>query len=260
MKTYLQLSTFIMSFLLLNLPSIFAQNEVSGNPPFEVHQQYPYISVSKTQLSKAIKLEDLRNNYNKLHLEYKPAWVEKYISVEIQVCQDGEIKKAIGTNEQLNSEQKDLLANADFDKEIQVKINYWPKNNLLHNEPKVIDFSFSVDPDKNATFPGGTSALNQFLETNVIRNIPAASFKNYDMSAVEFSIGPSGDVTQASIFGAEYQAGKYDAINQQLLAAVRNMPRWQPATYTDGTKIAQAFVLTVGSAENCTLPLLNIGK
>jgi len=257
MKTVIQLSILTLSFLLLHLPSVFSQNGETQNPPFEVQQTYPYISVSKTQLAEANTLQDLKNNYNHLHLEYKPTWVEKYISVEIQVCQDGELKKATGTNDQLTKEQKDLLANADAEKEIQVNINYWPKNNLVHNESKTINFSLSINPENSATYPGGTNALNQFLEENAIGKIPANSFQNYDLAAIKFNISPSGLIDQASIFGAEYQAGKFDAINQQLLAAIRKMPRWQPATYADGTQTSQAFVLAVGSKENCILPLLN---
>ncbi len=260
MKDHLKLSILTLSFLWLNLPAVFANNSETRNPPFEVQQEYSYISVSKEQLTEAETLQDLKNNYNRLHLEYKPVWVEKYISVEIEVCQNGELKKAIGKSDQFTTEQKELLANADSEKEIQVTINYWPKNNLVHNESKTINFSFSINPENNATFPGGTTALNQFLKVNALKKIAAASFENYDMTAIKFKISPSGEVEQASIFGEEYQAGKFDAINQQLLAAVRKMPRWQPATYADGTQTTQAFVLTVGNKENCTLPLLNISR
>jgi len=256
MKTYIHLALFTFSFL-LSCSSARCQKEVSILPPFEIHQQYPYISISKAQLAKVKTIWGLKNNHNNLHLEYKPQWVERYISVEIEVCQDGELKRAMGSNEQFTKAQKALMTTADSGKEIQVIINYWPKNNLTFNEPKKINFSFLINPENDAIFPGGEKALHQFLETIVFRNISADSFQNYDMTAIKFSIGPSGEVAQATIFGAEYQAGKFDAINQELLVAIHKMPRWKPATYADGTQTTQGFVLAVGSKENCALPLLN---
>ena len=260
MKTYIHPAILLLSFLFFNLPAAFSQDKEIQHPPYEVHQQFPYISVSKAQLVEAERLEDLKNNHNQLHLEYKSAWIEKYIAVEIQVCQDGELKNATGTTNQFTKAQKELFANADLEKDIQVRISYWPKNDLTYNEAKEIKFSFSILPENEATFPGGTDALNHFLETKVIGKISASSFQDYDMTAITFNISSSGEMDQAAIFGAEYQAGKFNAINQQLLAALRKMPRWQPATYPDGTQTSQSFVLTVGSKENCILPLLNIGK
>ena len=45
-----------------------------------------------------------------------------------------------------------------------------------------------------------------------------------------------------------------------LLKTIREMPVWNPASYEDGTKTDQTFVLTVGSKESCVLPLLKMGK
>lgn len=260
MKKQLQLSILLFSFILLKLPVIFAQNPVEQYPPFEIHLEYPYISLSKKQLVTANTIQDLETSYNKLHLEYKPSWIEKYISVEIQVCQNGVVKTATGSSEEFTKAQKELLSGADPDKEIQINIHYWPKNNLVQNFPKTINFSLTIDPEVNASFPGGTDALRQYLKETSIGKMAADKFENYDLTAIKFKISPSGKVEQAAIFGAEYQHKKFESINQQLLATIREMPRWQPAAYADGTPFTQGFILTVGSQENCVLPLLNIGK
>ncbi len=260
MKTIIQISTILFSFLWLNQESFALENTQSSSPPFEVHQVYPYISVSKQALMEANTLSDLKNKNNHLDLEYRSEWVSKYFSVEIQVCKDGVLKSASSKSETFTQEQKELLAMADPEKEVQVKINYLPKNDLVQNEPKIIDFSFSIDPENSARFSNGKDALYDYLQKNAIQNIPASHFENYDMTAIKFSISAAGYIHKAEVFGEAYQSGKFAKINQALLEVVRNMPRWNPASYADGTEAEQSFVLTVGNSENCLMPLLNIGR
>ena len=90
--------------------------------------------------------------------------------------------------------------------------------------------------------------------------ISADQFEKYDVVAIKFVVNSSGNIHEAEIFGAEYQKGKFESINQMLLKTIREMPVWNPASYEDGTKTDQTFVLTVGSKESCVLPLLKMGK
>ena len=244
MKTSIKISIFLLIFLFVGTFFIHAQNEANASPSFEVHKVYPYISVSKTQLITANTLADLKSENNKLDLEFRPTRVSEYLSVEIEVCSNGELIKATSPNDILTKKQKDLLAKADLDKEIQVSIHYLPKNNLVQNDSKTIDFSVSIDPENSASFSNGDQALINYLDKTVIK----------------FSINKKGEIHQSEIFGAEYQSGKFNEINKQLLDAIRNMPNWKPATFADGTTVEQDFVLTVGSRENCVLPLLNISR
>jgi len=253
MKTTIKILTLLFSVLLLNQDSFALDDTQSTSPPYEVHQVYPYISVSKQQLMEANTISELKNKNNHLDLEYKSEWISEFFRVEIQVCQDGELKSAIGKSEIFTEEQKELLASADSEKEIQVRINYLPNNQLIQNEPKTIDFSFSIDPENSANFSAGKEALYEYLKENAIQNIGANNFQNYDMTAIKFSINAAGYIQEAEIFGAEYQKGKFDAINQALLTVIRNMPRWEPASYADGTEAEQSFVLTVGNSENCLM-------
>lgn len=260
MKTINKTTIVLINILFLTTFLAKAQDKVSQSPPFEVQKVYPYISITKAQLAAANSLADLKTKSNKLDLEYKPSWVSRYISVEIQVCQDGELITAIGKTDILTEEQKDLLSKADSEKEIQVKINYWPKNNLVLNDSKTIDFSFSLDPENTAAFPKGEEALYEYLDKTVISKISSTTFENYEMTAIKFSINTAGKIHDAEIFRGEYQDEKFATINQQLIEAIRKMPNWQPAKYSDGTLADQAFVLTVGNSENCFLPLLNVGR
>ena len=255
MKTILKNLFLISGLLILSFQSSIAQS-----PPFEVSRIHPYISVSKDQLAQANSISDLKNEENHLNLEYQSDWVNEYILVEIQICQKGEIKTAIGKSDIITPEQKKLLLNADTGKEIKVFVNYIPKNNLKQNDPKTIDFSFTVDPENTASFHGGEDALNAYLKKSVINKISADHFEEYDVAAIKFVVSTTGNIHQAEIFGAEYQNGKFDSINQMLLKTINQMPTWNPASYEDGTKTDQTFVLTVGSKESCVLPLLMIGR
>jgi len=38
------------------------------------------------------------------------------------------------------------------------------------------------------------------------------------------------------------------------------MPKWTPASYSDGTAIEQDYVLMVGNMKSCIVNLLNIRK
>jgi hypothetical protein len=255
MKTIINVLIFISGLLILTIQSGMAQA-----PPFEVSRIHPYISVSKDQLAQASSLSDLKNEENHLNLEYQSDWVNEYILVEIQVCQKGEIKTAIGKSDIITLEQKKLLLNADTGREIKVFVNYIPKNNLKQNDPKALNFSFTVNPENAASFHGGEDALNKYFKTSAIDEISADQFEEYDVAAIKFVVNSTGEIHQTEIFGEEYQKGKFDSINQLLLKTIREMPSWNPASYDDGTKTDQTFVLTVGSKESCVLPLLRIGR
>lgn len=45
-----------------------------------------------------------------------------------------------------------------------------------------------------------------------------------------------------------------------MAEAIRNMPSWKPAGYSNGISVKQDFVLTVGNMESCVVSLLNIRR
>ena len=84
--------------------------------------------------------------------------------MEIAASNGGKLKKAIAKNDKLTPEQKDILNNVDAATDISVVVNYIPNNTLKNNDPKVFDFTFTVDPENKATYPGGQQQLNQYLK------------------------------------------------------------------------------------------------
>ena len=238
----------MLAFLLLGIPhSGFSQTTPAKELYFDIYRNYPPISITKEQLKEAQTLIDLDENF-------KSSWVREYISVEVTASYKGITKKALGKNDTLTQAQKDLMAAADLGKGISVVVLYMPENNLKHNEMKDMLFTFTVEPEKEATYPGGLQAMNAYLKKNAINKIPPGCFVNYDLSTVKFTVNEKGHVTDSHVFWPS----KDEKIDALLLEAICNMPNWKPAEYADGTNVKQEFVLTVGNMENCVVNLLNI--
>ncbi len=244
----------VLLFMLIAFLSFGAsQARLSDEPKFEVHRIYPYILMTKEALKKAGNLADLNRHY-------QASWVRQYISVEISTIYKGKIIKSLGKNDTLTPEQKERMSASDAGKDISVTVKYIPENTLKDNEPKELHFTFAVEPENQAQYPGGQQQLIKYLKENAIDKIPGASFKGYDLKAVKFTVNEAGEIINAHIFGSEYQTSGNNTIDGLLLETVRNMPCWKPAAYANGTKVKQEFVFTVGNMENCMINLLNIKR
>jgi hypothetical protein len=238
----------IFPFLALPLAGP-AQADVACAVPYEVNRVYPSVSVTREALTGARTLTDL-------NARYQESWVKEYVSVEVRTSHQSRTRKSVSKNDILSQEQKANLLTADLGTEISIRVQYMPENTLKHNDVQTLDFKFTVDPESPAQYSGGQNQLNQYLMENAIDKIPNGSFTGYDLAAVKFSINETGQVVDASLFWSSDDE-KTDAL---LLETIRNMPDWKPATYSDGTKVKQDFVFTVGNMENCAVPLLNLRK
>lgn len=235
-------------FIALAFPHLCASQEgFTDELRFEVNRIYPYISITKEQLNEAHTLIDL-------NMRYQSSWIREYISVEIFASYKGSIRKAMSKNDTLSQEQKDIMNMADVGTGLSIKVQYMPENTLMHNDTKEITFTFTVNPESDAKYSGGQQQLKKYLKDNAIDKIPNDSFKEYDLAAVKFTIDEEGQIIDAHVFGTS----KDEKIDELLLETICNMPDWKPAEYSNGTKVKQEFVLTVGNMENCMIPLLNI--
>jgi hypothetical protein len=205
-------------------------------------------------------IQDLNNEANELDMFFKSSWIRSYVSVEIMAICKGEKRKAVNKSDVFSNEQKDIMSNPDAGTGISVKVRYMPENTLINNDIKDLNFTFMVDPEREAKFSGGQRHLEQYLMEHAIAKIPHESFNDKDLVAVKFTIGEDGEIIDAHVFESEYQTDRNEKIDKLLLEAVRNMPRWEPAQYANGTKIRQEFVLTVGNMDSCVINLLNIRR
>ena len=224
-----------------------AQGDAATPLHFEVNRVYPYIYTTPAQLPHIQTLAELNPHY-------KPAWVRAYYSVEVSGSKGGKMIQAISPNDQLTKAQKALIASADPGTALNVRIHYLPENTLVHNEAKVMEFSFTLEPGQPVTYPGGVAKLNAYLAANAIGSIPPVTFTGYDLAAVKFTVASSGEIVDVELFNSAQRP----VVESRLLKAIQHMPCWHPATYADGTTVAQEFVLTVGNMENCMVQLLNI--
>jgi len=240
-------------FALLSQNVSFAQDSIPNELQFEVNVAYPYISITEKELTEANSLEQLNHHF-------KPSWIKKYISVEIQTTSKGNTLKATNTSNTLSPEQKSILEKSDVDSEIAVNIQYIPENTLKNNEPKELSFSIRIDPNVQAKYPDGLQQLKKYLFDSAINKIPSDVFHNFDLMAIEFTINEQGKVMDAHVFNSVYQTFGHQETEALLLKTIQDMPLWQPAQYANGTKTKQHFVLSVGNMENCMTSLLNIKK
>lgn len=238
----------VLFYLTLVLPPLgFAQKGQLDQSSCKVYINYPPLSITKEQLKEARTLMDLNK-------KYRSEWIKEYLSVEILTSHKGEIRKAASNNEVLRQEQKDHLNTADLGTDIWVKVLYLPDNTLTHNDPREMSFSFTVEPENGATYPGGPQQLTQYLKENILDKMADASLKQYQLAAVTFTIDEEGHITDPRVFWTSED----EKTDKLLLDAVCNMPNWTPAAYANGQKVKQELVLTLGDLESCVVNLLNI--
>ncbi|MFN0035702.1 MAG: energy transducer TonB [Saprospiraceae bacterium] len=220
----------------------FAQNDLK----FEINKVLPSISIQENRLDKINTLTDLDKRY-------PTSWVREYISVEISAYKNGIQTKASGISDVLNQEQKELIRLADRGSDIAVSVMYLPENSLKNNTVKQYDFKVTIVP-KNAVFGEGAEQLLQYLQENCMVNIEAGSFTGYDLTAIKFTITEQGHISDIQVA----LPSKDTKIDEMLVAAISKMPSWKPAEFSNGIKVKQNFVLTIGNMENCMVNLLNI--
>ncbi len=221
----------------------FAQNDLK----FEINKVLPFCSIQEDELVEINTLTDLNKRY-------PTSWVREYISVEISAYKNGTQTKALGIGDVLNQEQKELMRLADRNSDIAVSVMYLPENSLKNNAVKQYDFKVTIMPDKNAVYNEGAEQLIQYLQKNSIVNIEAGSFTGYDLTAIKFTITEQGHITDIQVA----MPSKDTKIDEMLVAAISKMPNWKPAEFSNGLKVKQNFVLTIGNMENCMVNLLNI--
>ncbi len=226
-----------------------SQDNLKESVYFEVAKIYPPFSITKERLTSAENLNDLNKHYTY-------SWVLTYISVEISTFQGGNKINIGGKDDTITPEQKKAMLTADSGSKIDVKVKYLPDNNLNDLTIREINFSVSIDPERDATYPGGMTQLNDYLNENVISGIPKDLFTGYKLAAVKFTIDEQGNVENAHIAWSSEDK----AIDAQLLKTINRMKKWFPAQYEDGTKVKQEFAFMIGNKESCNVNLLQVNR
>lgn len=245
------------NLLLLAVLFLTAAHSVPNDAPapapeslhFDVLRVYPPIAPTRAELLEARTIAHLNPHY-------KAEWIRSYITTSVTTIQNGKLRTDYGKSELLTADQKASILSADIGTEVKVSVKYIPENNLRHNEPKEMHFSFIQEPEFEATFPGGKEKLLNYLKTNAIDKIPDGTFEGYDLATIGFTIDEQGRVTNVKA----HVPFKSPEIDELLITAVGNMPKWKPGQYANGEKVKQDFALIVGNMRNCVINTLNIKR
>lgn len=224
-----------------------AQAPMADNFTFEIRRNYLPLSITKDQLLSARTLVDLNRHF-------KPSWIRTYLVVDVLTVHDGKVEKTSGNGLTLSPLQKDRMKTADVGADISVVVQYIPENTLMNNEPKELDFTFSIRPEQDARYAEGPEQLKKYLEETAINKIPKHVFEGYKLAVVKFVVDEQGRITDPAIFWPSEDA----SVDKLLLATICDMPNWIPGSYANGQKVRQEFVFTVGNMESCVVPLLNL--
>lgn len=247
------MSNFLNKGLIFLLAGIFLGDQISAQDlepreiEYEVYKIFPPISISKQNLIVADSLVDLNKNFNS-------SWIKEFINVEISTSHNGELRKSVSKNDVLTKEQRENINSADPLSKIVVKVDYIPQNNLKINDPKVIHFSVSVNPDRDAYYEGGDEKLKDYFKKNVVDKLPDDVFNRYQLAAVKFTIDNVGHVSDVHVFWSSED----NKVDQLMVESVCNMTGWTPAQYSNGLKVKQEYAFMLGDMESCVINMLNI--
>ena len=166
--------------------------------------------------------------------------------VEIEVMVNGEMQSAIGTSELLTAEQKALLKKADMGSSIAVRFRFFHRYSVSNSCQKAIRYGYysaEVVPETEAVYPGGVEALNTYLQNNVVDKIyhTDEDFEKLPIS-VKFLVNKNGEVEKVDI----NRKMEIPDIDQLVINAFENMPKWNPAINAEGVNVAQQFDIAFG--------------
>lgn len=126
------------------------------------------------------------------------------------------------------SEEIEEVESRDEDEVVRVEtitIDVEPDNEPAPEAP-IIDY-----PDKEAVFPGGAAAMQQFLASNIKYPEIAMELGEQGRVFVEFIVNRDGSIEQVQIL-----KGVSREIDQEARRVVRSMPKWEPGE-SNGEKV-----------------------
>lgn len=190
-------------------------------------------------------LSPQEHNYNKLI---------DYLSVNITSTHNGKTLTAHSSNDQLSLDQKRVLATADLNTNITIKVKFKYKdlaNDASGYEAKIIEGNVSVTvvPETEAQFPGGYTELRNQLTKSVMSKLPSggAAENMYadkiSRTVVKFTVNEEGKVMDASISTTSTDP----FLDILLVDAIYHLPKWKPAKNAKGQTVKQQFHFSMGS-------------
>lgn len=179
--------------------------------------------------------------FSEIHERYHADWIAEYLTTDIAVVQDGMSSHALGSSGTLTSEQKELLANAPVGSSVLINVEYLPANNLSKNEPKRLDYVFTVVPTTLAEYPGGEASRNTYLDASIAQVLTDTQRDSLEVARLQFTISADGSVEDVKLMESSGDAAT-DAI---LIGSFCNMPAWKPGKTADNENVAQSVIFFI---------------
>jgi TonB family protein len=193
------------------------------------------------------KLQDAKT-LRDINPDFPSSWITGYIAAEILVTSNGTTLKAVSANDTLSADQKSILKTADSGAEVVINVKYRPKNASMDAaDSRLINFSYTVIPEVEATYPGGHEVLKQYLKESAIDKIAEPIARQLQLATVRFTINEEGLATDVQIA----KTSDDDILDNLLLEAIMNMPKWVPAKNSSGIAVKQEFEFSVGNFVGC---------
>jgi hypothetical protein len=227
--------------ILASLLLLFVGTTFSQKPEHTLHgKNRP--SIKKDKLAAAKLTSDIIPGY-------PASWIAGYVSVKIGATCNGKHMEATGANETLSAEQKNILANADPGTDVAITIKYTSKNSVTDRlETSTMYYHTSAVPETEAQYPGGAEQMTQYLQETIINRLPELDPQGkIPLLRVVFTINEAGEISQAKVSNKLVDP----KVEQLLLNAVLNMPKWKPAETAAGIKVQQEMEFSVGSKGGC---------
>ncbi len=191
-----------------------------------------------------ITLDSLEHSHtlSDLFRLYRHRWVGEYYSVALNTTCGDETRTEVGDDHHLTSAQLELLKQCTNDCDIEFLVDYLPKNNLKDNPPRQMKFTLTMIPIYEAKFPGGITAMQEYLEAKTVDVIPDEIEERVELVKIRFTIDKEGFIIDPHFL----ETSGLDDVDQALMKTVCNMPQWIPAKDNKGNTIAQNFEFSFG--------------
>ena len=238
-KYYIRQMKSSILFIAILLLSVSLEGQDQDRISFDV-RRISGSPIVEADLQQAHTIKDINPGY-------PSSWVDGYESVVVTVTDDEQTATAMGQGETFTAEQQALLKDAIAGDQISIEVKYRPAHFSKHEASKTIAMNYSIVPEKEAEYPGGRDALMTFLEERTIGKLNPEIAKAIEIASVTFTISGDGIVEEVTLDKPTYHA----SVNELLLNAFKDMPKWAPATRADGSQLSQKFQLTLGTMIGC---------
>tara|TARA_B100000809_G_scaffold125132_2_gene123404 strand:+ start:769 stop:1623 length:855 start_codon:yes stop_codon:yes gene_type:complete len=189
-------------------------------------------AISEEKLKNAQTISDVIENY-------PSNWITAYNSVTVATTVNSKTIEAIGPDDKLTIEQKEIFKTAT---NILLVVQYQKENNQNEIQNRQMNVALIVTPKIEAEYIDGYDKMISYLKENSLNKINDKNFSHLPQPSISFVINAQGDVENVKL-----EATSRDKeVDVLLIKKVQNMPKWKPATNKEGINIKQEFMLNVG--------------